>query len=62
MTKRASLYRFTWVNKWFMVKAAILAIMWYGAYLCFDVVKEIKPLKTFIPHEILGVAGDATVA
>lgn len=45
-----------------MVKAAILAIMWYGAYLCFDVVKEIKPLKTFIPHEILGVAGDATVA
>jgi translocation protein SEC63 len=62
MKKRANLYRFTWVNTWFLVKFAILAVMWYGAYLCFDVVKEIKPLKTFIPHEILGVEADATVA
>jgi len=35
--------------------------MWYWCFQCFEVIKDIEPLKTFIPHEILGVAGDATV-
>jgi translocation protein SEC63 len=27
---------------------------------CYDIVKDVEPLKTFIPHEILGVETDAT--
>jgi hypothetical protein len=36
--------------------------MWYLTYECFQVVKDIEPLKTFIPHELLGVDEQATVA
>lgn len=35
--------------------------MWGLCYKCFEVVKTIEPLKTFIPNEILGVQPDATV-
>jgi translocation protein SEC63 len=42
------------------LKVLILALGWYLCYNCFDIVKDIEPLKTFIPHEILGVAADAT--
>lgn len=45
-----------------MIKFTLLAIMWYCAYQCFETVKDIEPLKTFVPNEILGVAPDATVA
>jgi len=38
----------------------VIAYLWVLCYQCFDVVKDIEPLKTFIPHEILGVAADAT--
>lgn len=60
MKKREALYRFSWANKWFVGKLIVLAYLWYLCYSCFDVVKDIEPLKTFVPHEILGVAADAT--
>jgi len=60
MRKREALYRFSWANKWFVARVLALAYLWYLCYHCFDVVKDIEPLKTFIPHEILGVAADAT--
>ena len=62
MEKRASLYRYTWLNPWFLVKLAIFSGLWYMCFVCFNVVKDIEPLKTFIPHEILGVTTDATIA
>lgn len=40
----------------------MLAVFWYWFYACFQVVAEIEPLKTFIPHELLGVEADATKA
>jgi DnaJ-class molecular chaperone len=39
-----------------------VAFLWYLSYQCCDIVKDIKPLKTFITNEILGVDAEATVA
>lgn len=61
LNKRASVYRFTWLNNWFIGNALILAIGWYACIQCMIIVGSIEPLKTFIPHEILGVQPDATV-
>jgi translocation protein SEC63 len=58
--KRADKYRYTWLNWSFVVKLIFLAVLWYWLYECFVVVKDIEPLKTFIPHELLGVEPDAT--
>lgn len=62
MKEREAKYKFSWLNKWFILKLAILAVFWYWCFKCFDIVKDIEPLKTFIPHEILGVEADAPVA
>jgi len=62
MAKRAALYRFSWLNKRFMVQTMILAFLWYLCFECFNAVKDIEPLKTFIPHELLGVEQDAKVS
>ena len=55
------MYRFTWLNNWFIIKSLILAIGWYACIQCMLIVGSIEPLKTFIPHEILGVEPDASV-
>lgn len=62
MQKRVKAHSMSWLNGWFVIRLAILLVMWYAAYVCFDTVKDIEPLKTFIPHEILGVESDATPA
>lgn len=35
INKRALLYRFTWLNTGFMIKFAILSVMWFMCYQCF---------------------------
>lgn len=60
MKKREALYRYSWATRWFVLRVVTLLWLWYLCYQCFDIVKDIEPLKTFIPHEILGVAADAT--
>ena len=60
--ERAKVYRFSWFNGWFVFRFTVIAIMWALWYYCYDVVKDIEPLKTFIPNELLGVSTDATVA
>jgi preprotein translocase subunit Sec63 len=62
LKKRAELYKFSWLNKWFVLKLVILSFFWYLCYECFQVVKNIEPLKTFIPNELLGVSEDASIA
>lgn len=62
MQKRSAVYKFSWLNKWFLIKFILIVIGWIMCYKCFDAVKDIEPLKNFIPHEILGVSTDATVA
>ena len=62
IAEREAFYRFTWLNKGWAVKLTVLAVMWYWCFVCFVTVKDIEPLKTFIPHEILGVATDAPVS
>ena len=62
MKKRSKLYKFSWFNTWFVVKLVFISFLWFLTYQCFDVVKDLEPLKTFVPNEILGVEADATVA
>jgi preprotein translocase subunit Sec63 len=62
MKNRAVKYRFAWFNSGFLMKLIFISFMWYLTYCCFDIVKDIKPLKTFIPNEILGVTTEASVA
>jgi translocation protein SEC63 len=62
MTTRAKFYQFSWLNKFFILKLVCISIGWYMTYICFDAVKDIEPLKNFIPHEILGIDSKATVA
>jgi preprotein translocase subunit Sec63 len=62
MAKRAKKYRFSWLNTWFLIKLLIVCLVWYACYFCFQTVKDVEPLKTFVPNELLGVEMDATVA
>ena len=61
MKDRANKYRFSWFNTGFFIRFCFVASLWFLSYLCFDIVKDLKPLKTFIPNEILGVTTEATV-
>lgn len=61
MANRLKAFKFKYINKWFLLKLAILSIMWYTNFACFNMVKDIEPLKTFIPHELLGVEENASV-
>lgn len=62
MKNRATKYRFSWFNMGFAAKLLFITFCWFLTYQCFDIVKDLKPLKTFIPNEILGVSTEATVA
>merc|ERR1712178_176513 len=53
MAERAKLYRFSWLNKWFVINCIFLTFFWYLTYIRFDVIRDIEPLKTFVPHELL---------
>lgn len=62
MQTRASKYRFSWFDRYFLFKLLALGFLWFVCYQCFDIVKDLEPLKSFVPNEILGVDTDATVA
>lgn len=62
MNKRSSIYKFSWFNSWFIVKLIVVACLWFTTYKCYDIIKDVEPLKTFIPNEILGVELDAPVS
>jgi preprotein translocase subunit Sec63 len=62
LKKRSSIYRFSWFNTWFVVKLIFIAGLWFTTYKCYDAIKDVEPLKTFIPNELLGIEIDATVA
>lgn len=44
------------------MNALVICCLWYIAYLCFDVIKYCEPIKTFEPHEMLGIEINASVA
>jgi len=44
-----------------MIKFAFLGFLWFLNFYCFYAVKDIEPLKSFVPHEILGVDTSASV-
>jgi translocation protein SEC63 len=62
MQKRAAIYKFNWLNGWFVFKLIIVILLWITTFKCYVAIKDVEPLKTFVPNEILGVEIDATVA
>ena len=62
MKDRSEKLRFSWFNSGFKIRFCFVAFLWILCYLCFDAVKDIQTLKTFIPYEILGVSPDAAVS
>ena len=61
MAERFALYQYAWVNHWFLIKLVSIIVGWVWLYQCYSAIADIEPMKTFIPHEILGVAADAEI-
>lgn len=59
---RNQVYRFAFINHWFLVRMAIIAALWVVAGKAYMQVKDLEPLKGFVPHELLGVAADAPIS
>jgi len=59
--KRASLYKYAWFDQWFAMKFVCLIIGYTWLYQCGMALNEVEPMKTFIPHLILGVDASAEV-
>ena len=62
MKFRQSLHRFAFINKWFLVKLGILTVFWYFLIYSYIQVKDIEPLRGFVPYEILGVEKNAPIS
>lgn len=60
--ERGDLYKYSWLNGYFAAKLGTICLLWFICYKSFVIIKDIAPMKTFIPHEILGVDKDAPVA
>jgi translocation protein SEC63 len=62
MKERQALYRFSFVNNWFIVKLVVLVSLWSALINSWLQVKDLEPLKGFVPNEILGVDAKAPIA
>jgi preprotein translocase subunit Sec63 len=58
---RAAKYAYVWFDKWFAMKTIALVIGWVWLYQCGQVLNTIEPMKTFIPHDLLGVDAKAEI-
>lgn len=45
MDKRKALHRYSWMNMQFAINLLLICVGWYFAYQCFEIVKDIEPLK-----------------
>jgi len=50
------------LNGFFVGKLVAIIYLWYLCFKCGEVIKDVAPMKTFIPHEILGVEMDAPLS
>jgi len=62
MEHRQSIHRFAFINKWFIVKLAILSLFWSFCIYSYIQVKDLEPLRGFVPYEILGVDANAPIS
>lgn len=58
---RKNVHRWDFLNQGFIVKAVIIAFGWVLLFKCWLLVKDLEPLKGFVPHELLGVSKNASV-
>ena len=50
------------MTRWYLLRWAVLGFFWSVCLNSFLKVKDVEPLQSFVPHEILGVAHDAAPA
>jgi|DEB0MinimDraft_12_1074336.scaffolds.fasta_scaffold13889_3 translocation protein SEC63 len=62
MKERQAIYRFSFVNTGFVVKTLVIGFLWYCCFGSYMKVKDLEPLKGFVPYEILGVASNAPIS
>ena len=44
------------------MKIVLISIGWFLCYLSYDAIKDVANIEEFIPHEILGVSQEASIA
>ena len=59
MAKRKAVHRYAFVTPTYLIQVAVIAAFWLACAYSFVQVKDVEPLQSFVPHEILGVAPDA---
>jgi DnaJ-class molecular chaperone len=62
MQERSKLFRFSFINKYFLIKLGIIMVLWYANISAYIAVKDLEPLRGFVPFEILGVSRDASLS
>jgi preprotein translocase subunit Sec63 len=62
LKERSKVYQFEWLDSSYILKAVLIIAGWMFAVYIFILIKDVRELKTFIPHEILGVETDAAVS
>lgn len=50
------------MDRYFIVKLAVITFLWYVNITAYIAVKDLEPLKGFVPFEILGVDKNAPVS
>jgi len=53
------MYRFTFINQWFIAKVLFIVGLWVLCAKQYVLVKDLEPLSSFVPHELLGVPANA---
>ena len=55
MERRQAVHKFTYLNRWLVVKIVVILFGWFLCFQSFLIVKDLDEIKGFVPHEILGV-------
>ena len=59
MKNRQALYRYSFLNQWFIAKCMAIGLLWIITLQYYMQVKDLEPLTGFVPHEILGIDAKA---
>ena len=62
LTERKATYKYSFLTRSYLLRAITLAVLWTVCITCYLEVKDNQDLKSFLPHEILGLDLTAEVA
>lgn len=62
MAKRKAVHRYAFITPSFLIQVAVIAAFWLACAYSYGQIKDVEPLQSFVPYEILGVSADAPLA